>query len=55
MEILPLCRSVSFIALLHHLEFNEAFGEKATCEPHKDVGCFFEQILEAELQNTTAV
>ena len=33
---------------MHHLNTNEAHGEKARCELHKNAMCCFEQILEAK-------
>ena len=50
--ILLSCSCVSTIVWQHHFDFNEASGEKAWWEPHKNVVCCYEQILGAELHKT---
>ena len=48
MGILPSCRHVSTTVWLHHLDFNEMFGDKkARWEVHKGAECCFEQNLNA--------
>ena len=54
-EILPSHCSVSTIAWLNHLDFNEMLEEKARWEPHKDATCYLEQILKTIPNKTAAV
>ena len=42
MGVLLSCSHVSIIIWLHHLDFNEALGEKATWELHMDALWRFE-------------
>ena len=45
MRILSSCNCVSTTVCLHQIDFNQAFGEKAGWEIHKNVTYCFEQIL----------
>ena len=48
------CGYVSTIVWLHHMEFNEALGEKARHELYKNAMCCFEQTLGATTHKTAA-
>ena len=39
----------------HHMDANEAYGEKATRQLHNNATCSFEQTLKATPQKTTAI
>ena len=54
-KILPGCSHISTTVPLHHLDSNEASGEKAWWELYKNAACYFEQILEAAPHKTAFV
>ena len=54
-EFLPSCGCITTIVWMHCMDANKIYREKDWWEQNKNATSYFEQILEATLQETTAV